>query len=161
MAHVINFLTLAVEGMNSSNGYRGYVFSRPIGDHRVPQHIQNLVIRNHATKYNLTYLLSGVEYRMDNSYLMLNQILEEIDQVAGIILYSVFMLPPDLQKRQLFIKRVLERGKEIHAAVEDRVIRNDDDLVGINNIFLINEALNSEKYKESLDDIIKSYSRTS
>ena len=137
------------------------MFSRPIGDHRVPQHIQNLVIRNHAIKYNLTYLLSGVEYRMDNSFLMLNQILEEIDQVAGIILYSVFMLPPDLKKRQLFIKKVFERGKEIHAAVEDRVIRNDDDLVGINNIFFINEALNSEKYKENLDDIIKSYSRNS
>lgn len=137
------------------------MFSRPIGDHRVPQHIQNLTIRNHAAKYNLSYLLSGVEYRMDDCYLMLNQIIDELDELEGIILYSLFMLPSDFGQRQMIVKEVLGKGKEIHVAVEDRIIRSDKDLLDINNIFLIDEALNSKTYKESLNGIIKSYSRTS
>jgi sporadic carbohydrate cluster protein (TIGR04323 family) len=146
--------------MNSDRGHRGYVFSRPIGDHRVPQHIQNLAIRNHAQKHNLRYLLSGVEYRMNNSYLMLNEIIEELDELDGIILYSLFMLPSDPKKRQMIIEKIIDKGKEIHTAVEDRVIRSNHDLLSINNIFLINEALNSERYKESINGIIKFYSRT-
>ena len=59
--------------MTGQKEYRGYVFSRSIGAHRVPQHIQNLVIRNHAQKYSLHFLLSGVEHRMNSSYVMLNQ----------------------------------------------------------------------------------------
>ena len=145
--------------MGNKKGYRGYVFSRPIGDHRVPQHIQNLVIRTHAKKYGLKYQLSGVEHRMENSYLMLNQLIEELNGLDGIILYSLFMLPKNFGQRQLIIDKILTSGKEIHAAAEDFVLSNKYNVSIANSIFLIEETLNSPRYKESLDGIIKSYSR--
>ena len=69
--------------MTGQKEYRGYVFSRSIGAHRVPQHIQNLVIRNHAQKYSLHFLLSGVEHRMNSSYVMLNQLLDDAKDIDG------------------------------------------------------------------------------
>ena len=53
---------------------------------RVPQHIQNLTIREYAERNQLAYLLSGVEYCMENSYLMLNEIAAELESIEGIIL---------------------------------------------------------------------------
>ena len=37
----------------NQKGYRGYVFSRSVDNHRVPQHIQNLVIRDYAQRRKL------------------------------------------------------------------------------------------------------------
>ena len=59
-------------------GYRGYVFSRSVDSHRVPQHIQNLVIRDYAARRKLHYLLSATEYTMPDCYLILEQVLAEL-----------------------------------------------------------------------------------
>ena len=45
--------------------FRGYIFSRPFHDERVPQNVQNLVIREFVKK-NFDYLLSKAEYSMKN-----------------------------------------------------------------------------------------------
>ena len=73
------------------HGYRGYISSRPVGSHRVPQHIQNLTIREYAERNQLAYLLSGVEYCMENSYLMLNEIAAELESIEGIIFKYVYV----------------------------------------------------------------------
>ena len=58
---------------------RGYIFSRSFLGERVPQHIQNIVIRDFCKKNSLNYNLSLVEYAMKGSYTMFNQIVDEID----------------------------------------------------------------------------------
>jgi len=78
-------------------GYRGYVFSRSVDSHRVPQHIQNLVIRDYAARCKLHYLLSATEYTMPDCYLILEQVLAELAALDGVILYTMFMLPSDSQ----------------------------------------------------------------
>ena len=35
---------------NIKRQYRGYIFSRPFMDERVPQHVQNIVIRDYCSK---------------------------------------------------------------------------------------------------------------
>ena len=47
---------------------RGYMSSREFMGERVPQHVQNLVIRNYCNQNKYQYLLSAVEYAMDGSY---------------------------------------------------------------------------------------------
>ena len=42
--------------------YRGYIFSRTFMEERVPQHVQNLVIRDYCTIKQLDYLLHVTEY---------------------------------------------------------------------------------------------------
>lgn len=59
-----------------------------------PQHIQNLVIRDHAKRHGLLFKLSATEYVIPGCYMMLEGLLEELPALEGIIAYSLFMLPP-------------------------------------------------------------------
>ena len=43
---------------------RGYIFSRAFAGQRIPQHMQNLVIRDYCQRNGHTYLLSAAEYAM-------------------------------------------------------------------------------------------------
>ena len=134
----------------SKVGYRGYVFSRPIGEHRVPQHIQNLVIRDYAKQHDLVYLLSGVEYRMDHSSIMLNQILTELDSIEGIILYSMFMLPEDSQNRLMVFEKIIESKSSIHAAVEGMSLKTQDDIIRWQNIFSVAQVIDSQNFDKDI-----------
>jgi sporadic carbohydrate cluster protein (TIGR04323 family) len=42
--------------------FRGYIFSRPFMEERVPQHVQNIVIRDYCTKKGIQYLLSATPF---------------------------------------------------------------------------------------------------
>ena len=74
------------------NGVRGYIFSRPFLGERVPQHVQNLVIRDYCNKQGLQYLLSATEYAIANSHLILQQVLDELPRLKGIVFYSLFLI---------------------------------------------------------------------
>ena len=91
------------------NRVRGYIFSRPFMNERVPQHVQNLVIRDYCKKQGLQYLLSATEYAMANSHLILQQVLDELSQLDGVAFYSLFLLPEDKIAREhvtdVFIKK--------------------------------------------------------
>ena len=78
---------------------RGYIFSRTFLQERVPQHIQNIIIRDYCIKYKFTYLLSATEYAMPSSNLMLNLIVSEFDYIDGIVAYSIFQLPENFYSR--------------------------------------------------------------
>ena len=75
------------------SGVRGYIFSRPFMGERVPQHVQNLVIRDYCKKQGIQYLLSATEYALADCYLILQQVLDELPQLDGIVFYSLFLLP--------------------------------------------------------------------
>jgi len=97
---------------------RGYVFSRPFMGERVPQHVQNLVIRDYCERNRLHYLLSASEYAMKDCYLVLKQVLDELSELDGIAAYSLFQLPEDASERHEVYSRVLALGKTLHFAVE-------------------------------------------
>ena len=101
------------------NKVRGYIFSRPFMGERVPQHVQNLVIRDYCVKNNLQYLLSATEYAMPNCHLILEQIIEELPELFGIIVYSLFQLPEDANLRIGIYQKVFENNKNIYFAVEN------------------------------------------
>ncbi len=117
-------------------GYRGYVFSRPMDGHRVPQHIQNLVIRDYAARKGLHYKLSATEYAMPGSYLILEQALAELSRLDGIVLYTMFMLPGDAAFRQTIYERILDAGCGLHAAVEDLTLESSADVPRWENVLL-------------------------
>ena len=64
---------------------RGYIFSRPFMGERVPQNIQNLVIRNFCENYKYMYLLSAAEYSMENSDAVLKSIINNSKGISGIV----------------------------------------------------------------------------
>jgi sporadic carbohydrate cluster protein (TIGR04323 family) len=120
-------------------GHRGYIGARPLNGSRTPQHVQNIVIRDYARRKNLNYLLSAAEHIMPGSYMILEDLLDELPRLDGIICYSIFMLPEDEQRRRAIYDRVLSEGCNLHAAVEEIVIASKDDIPAVEDILLVNK----------------------
>ena len=70
---------------------------------RVPQHVQNIIIRNYCNQNGLYYLLRSTEYVYDQSDKMLEQVLNEVKKLDGVVLYSLYQLPEDNEKERGFI----------------------------------------------------------
>ncbi len=120
-------------------GHRGYIGARPLNGSRTPQHVQNIVIRDYARRKNLQFLLSAVEHIMPGSYMILEDLLDELPRLNGIICYSIFMLPPDERRRREVYDRVLREGCNLHAAVEEIAIASNDDIQAVEDILLVNK----------------------
>ena len=120
-------------------GHRGYIGARPLNGSRTPQHVQNIVIRDYARRKNLQFLLSAVEHVMPGSYMILEDLLDELPRLGGIICYSIFMLPPDERRRREVYDRVLREGCNLHAAVEEIAIASNDDIGAVEDILLVNK----------------------
>ncbi len=132
----------------NQKGYRGYVFSRSVDSHRVPQHIQNLVIRDYAARRKLHYLLSATEYAMPDSYLVLEQVLADLASLDGVILYTMFMLPSAPERRQLLYRRLLDANCSLHAAVEGFVLETEGDIERWENVLRTANICSTLKYEE-------------
>ena len=120
---------------------RGYIFSRPFMQERVPQHVQNIVIRDYCTKHGIQYLLSSTEYAMENSALMLRQLVKDLPSIEGIVAYSIFQMPEDDDERQSIFNSVLSLKKEIHFAVEGLYIYDYETYNHIENIWKVKKTL--------------------
>ena len=132
-------------------GYQGYVTSRSFQGHRVPQHVQNLVIRDYCQGRGMTYLLSGTEYAIPGSSLMLQQFLDELEQLEGIILYSLFQLPENKSSRQTIYQQVLSHKKSLHFAVETLVLQAERDCQRIEDIWGVFQVM---QYMPNVQDMI-------
>lgn len=124
------------------SGFQGYIASCEFEGNRVPQHVQNIVIRDYCAKNNMRYLLSGTEYAIKNSFLILDQMLETIDQLEGIVAYSLFLLPTTVIERNLVYQKILRKNKQLHFAVESLSIRNHSDIRRIDDIWAVHSAIN-------------------
>jgi|ERR1017187_507330 sporadic carbohydrate cluster protein (TIGR04323 family) len=123
------------------NNVRGYVFSRPFMGERVPQHVQNLVIRDYCDRNGLHYLLSASEYAMQGCHLILKQVLDELPELEGIALYSLFQLPEDASERQKIYAKVLALGKTLHFAVEGLKMGSEKDRDRVETLWRIRRTL--------------------
>lgn len=120
---------------------RGYIASRPIMGERAPQHVQNLVVRDYARRKNLHFLLSATEYAMPECFLILQQVLDGLDEVDGIIAYSLFMLPDDTKARRRIWDRLLVAGKSLHGALESIAVTNETDVSRVEDLWTARRVL--------------------
>jgi sporadic carbohydrate cluster protein (TIGR04323 family) len=122
-------------------GWRGYVASRPVLGQRTAQHVQNIVIRDHCRRHGLHYLLGAVEYTMPACYMMLEDIVAEMPRLEGMVAYSLFMLPADAARRRLFWDRMLACNARFHAALEDMIVADADDIARAEDLILVKTYL--------------------
>ncbi len=127
--------------MTNRRGYRGYVGSRTYPCGRAPQHVQNLVIRDFCERQGMQYLLSATEYAMPNCYLILEQAMDELPAIEGIVLYSIFMLPEDREHRLAIYRRVLDAGAELCGAVEGYRIASQEDIERVEMIWRLEQSM--------------------
>tara|TARA_B100000945_G_C20323588_1_gene568867 strand:- start:427 stop:825 length:399 start_codon:yes stop_codon:yes gene_type:complete len=119
---------------------RGYNFSRDFMGERVPQHVQNIVIRDFCQKRNLNFLLSASEYSMSNSFHILKDLLNNMSGIYGIVAYSLFQMPHDDNERKKIFNQVLRKKKKIFFACENLEILKKEDIDRIENIWLVKKA---------------------
>ncbi|CCQ51343.1 LIC12192 family sporadic carbohydrate cluster protein (plasmid) [Crocosphaera watsonii WH 8501] len=136
--------------MANQQGWRGYISSREIGGQIIPQRVQNLVIRNYAQKKDLVFLLSATEYYMDNCYMMLNSLKDQLSELKGLIFYSLDLLPHQLSQRQLLYQSILSHQGELHFALEELVINHQE------NIELIEDIILCRQLSHKTNNLIKS-----
>ena len=121
--------------------FRGYISSRSFMEERAPQHVQNIIIRDYCNKKNIHYLLSATEYTMENSALILKQLINDLHLVDGIVAYSVFQMPEDDTERQNIFGKILSLNKEIHFAVEGLSLHNNDTFHQIESIWQVKKTI--------------------
>ena len=122
-------------------GYRGYICARQSSDRSVPQHIQQLVMRDYCAKRGMIFLLSATEYRMPGCTMMLDAVMDELDRLQGIVLYSMFLLPTRQDKRLKLYTRVLEKGATLHLAAEGIALTCQTDIARLEDTCLVQEVL--------------------
>ena len=114
--------------------YRGYIFGRPFFGERVPQSVQNLVIRNYCENQKVNFLLSKAEYVIYDSYGILDYIIENLKKVDGVVFYSILMLPKNQLYRKKIYKKIILNKKKLCFALENVSIKNEKDISRIEDI---------------------------
>ena len=122
---------------------RGYIFCRSFMGERIPQQVQNLMIREYCSKNKLAYLLSSTEYQIKNSYLILEEIINELKNIDGIVTYSLFQLPEKANIRKKIYNKILNKKKEIHFSLENQKIVSKKDIEKIESLWSIKKVLPS------------------
>ncbi|MFZ9591514.1 MAG: LIC12192 family sporadic carbohydrate cluster protein [Ilumatobacteraceae bacterium] len=120
---------------------RGYIFARPFMGERAPQHVQNIILRDYCQKRGHELLLSATEYAMEDSYMILESVLDDLANIDGIVFYSLYQLPTQPEKRRLIYSRVLDAQKSLHFAVEGMSISNIDEIDSVENCLLVKSTL--------------------
>ena len=72
---------------------------------------------------------------MKNSFYILNQLLNNLNNLEGIVAYSVFQMPYDNLKRKKIFDKILKKKKKIFFACENLKISNKKDIDRIENIW--------------------------
>ena len=134
---------------------KGYIFSRSFMGERVPQSVQNLVLRNYCTNNNLSFELSSTEYSMENSYYVLNKLVEE-KKYKSIIFYSLFQLPENNKKRLNILKKLILKKKKLFFAIEDLTVSRISEIKKIEDIWYIKKiskkCLPTHELKNRIND---------
>ena len=120
---------------------RGYIFSRPFMGERVPQHVQNLVIRDYCDRNNLQYLLSATEYAMEGSFLIHEQVMNDLDDIHGVVAYSIFQLPENASHREKTYQQIIDMKKTYHFAVEGLKFSDEQGCARIEMLWQIKRTL--------------------
>lgn len=121
--------------MSSRASLRGYIASREVRGTSFPQRLQNLLVREHAVRLGYTFKLSATEYAMPGCYMMLENVMQELPQLQGIVAFSMFMLPQRKTRRLSVYERILQSGAEFHAALENVVLKVSADIDQIEDLF--------------------------
>ena len=108
---------------------------------RAPQFIQNLAIRDYCNKNKYNFILSSVEYAMEGSSLILDEIIKKIKSIDGIAFYSLFQLPENELKRKYIYTKIIENKKSLHFILENLKLHSLNDISKIENIWLIKQTL--------------------
>jgi len=127
---------------------RGYISSRDINGAYYPQNIQNLIIRNFAELNNIKFQLSGTEWNIKNSFLMLRSILSEKND--GVIFFSIFQIYENKIFFKKILKEIIEKNKLAVFALENITVSSSKELNKLLKTFKIMNITSSKDYLKNI-----------
>jgi sporadic carbohydrate cluster protein (TIGR04323 family) len=124
-------------------GYRGYTTHREFGGNRIPVPIQNLMIRDYVGRHRLQFKLGVDEFNFHGCYLRLMSLLEELPYLEGIIMCSLFVLPPEIETRLMVYDKILSHDVTLHLIMENMVIDGFESVNKAEEIIQVTKTLAS------------------
>ncbi len=124
-------------------GLQGYVTHQSCKGIRLPATVQNLVMRDYITRRGAQLRLSVGEYLFENCFIQLYSMLRKLDEIEGIVMCSLFMLPADPAKRRWIYDRFLESGAALHFVFEGLVVEDEDGVRQVEELLQMNAALDA------------------
>jgi sporadic carbohydrate cluster protein (TIGR04323 family) len=109
------------------SGYRGYVTCRSFGGFQIPVPVQTLVLRDYCVRKGFLYKLHVNENEFPHSYMVLDGLMNELDGLEGVLVFSMFMLPQRAARRATIWERAFAAGIELHLVLENFVVREPAD----------------------------------
>ncbi len=145
-----------------SNGMdfaRGYIASGEFNGNRIPQHIQNQIVKSYCDANNLNFVLSRAEYWINGSTdCQLWAALKE--GYKHIVFYSIWQLPQRETDREKVYKYCIENKITLHFAVEQmRSCKKNEDFSQFETLiksnFLVLNEINYETHLDCLAKLLK------
>jgi sporadic carbohydrate cluster protein (TIGR04323 family) len=136
--------------MTLRQGYRGYCTHNTFGEYRMPVPAQNILYRDYANKHNLYHKLTVHELFFPECFLNLWGLFKEIDQLEGVLMCSIFMLPPTVRERARIYQSLLDGKAELHFVLEGIILRTRKDIESLETIFHIRNQMPSCLTSEQL-----------
>ena len=122
------------------NKARGYIASGYFRGNRVPQHIQNKIVREYCCNNGLEYVMSKAEYAFEeNTFSQLRAAVEE--NMPYIVMYSIWLLPNDKRLRLELLENALSKGIKIHFACEELKLETRKQMGQIEELIAIEDNL--------------------
>ncbi|HIA68670.1 TPA: sporadic carbohydrate cluster protein, TIGR04323 family [Candidatus Poribacteria bacterium] len=125
---------------SEQRGFRGYSTHRVFSGFRIPVSVQNLIMRDYATRYKLFFKLGVDEFDFPNCYVRLMSLLQELPTLEGIIMCSLFMLPEDKNLRQSIYDAFFKSGTRLHLVMEKIVVEDLKDVIKVEELIQISST---------------------
>ena len=135
---------------------RGYIASGEFNGNRIPQHIQNQIVKSYCDANNLNFVLSRAEYWINGSTdCQLWAALKE--GYKHIVFYSIWRLPQRETVRKKVYKYCIENKITLHFAVEQmRSCKKNEAFSQFETLFKTNLlVLNEINYETHLNCLAK------
>ena len=127
--------------MKMRMGYRGYCTHSSFGEYRMPVPAQNIIYRDYTNKKGLHLKISVNELYFPDCFLQLHSLLNELDELEGVLMCSMFMLPQDFDLRSQIYESFADTGCELHFVLESLVLRTRGNFESLENIFSLRQQL--------------------
>ncbi len=134
--------------MNEKKGYRGYCTHNSFGEYKIPVPAQNIIYRDYANKQNLELKLSVNELYFQDCFLQLESLLTELENLQGILMCSIYMLPENQKYRKIIYQKILNNNCELHFVLENLIMQRSADVNFIEQIFTVRKNILSTEIEE-------------
>ena len=104
----------------------GYVTPRKFGGFAIPISIQSKLLRSYANEIGMTYKLHQGELINEKSYMVLINMIKDLNKNEHIVMCSIFMFPKEKSKAEKIFKIIIEKNITMHFVFEDIEIKSTE-----------------------------------